>query len=831
LDRDGTNYKEWFRQLELTAQANGLTRFLTDKPASAPTVPTPEDDAYLKAMAMCERQLAQDGTLKCLIARTIHTELNTRFLKKNLAASEVLKALEEGLNPVSGQRYFMEVMKVLKFSNEPGESITASANRLRDSMLTLLTTYKEFSFEDFIKVLFINNQDSSYSLQKQLILGSNRLPNWEDMLSTLTEREVELKYAESNSGNVALQVRAAGPSKQQQPNRYSKRDDRPLCGSCGKRHNGRCWKDYPEDRNKFEQEQRAKQEQRKKQQQQPAKPQTAYNLMTTTALSSTSTTLTPNDWVVDSGASRHMCPNKTAYSTYRQYHTPSKVYLANGEVAECIGEGDIKLVTDTSQLIQLRGVLHVPSLKANLFSASQATKYSGTDIELSASGSMVTVNGKVLINFVQTDNLWLFQAQIVLPTTTAYNTYAYAYAEAKDAQLWHARFGHTSYSTLSNAVAKGLVNGIPVTASAFAKQIDCDVCVEGKQPRGSFPMNPKRATRPFELVHTDVCGAPSMPAGKDTGAHYIVSIICDFSGYAIIGTISRKSEATKFVKEHLLLIETQTGYPVKRIRHDRGGEYMCEELQAFYVAKGIIPELTPSYTPQLNGRAERFNRTLFDKIRCMLLHFELEKCMWDFAAKASVRVYNNTPKKGSEPTPIERVWGSKPDVSYFRVFGCEVLVQVPKHQRTKLDARTVKGVFVGYTRSESIYRILIGKNVREIASANIVFREHAAAAVKSAPAQLAHFELDPIDWDELFPFPVAPPPPPPLPLPPPSPVPTRTPSSEPATEEPSFHTGTSAEGEDTDTAATAAVPSLAANRQPLLNAVKPPARLDPSYTA
>jgi hypothetical protein len=61
---------------------------------------------------------------------------------------------------------------------------------------------------------------------------------------------------------------------------------------------------------------------------------------------------------------------------------------------------------------------------------------------------------------------------------------------------------------------------------------------------------------------------------------------------------------------------------VKRIRTDRGGENVNNELGAFYKGRCIVhetytPPYTPPYTPQQNGAAERLNKILNERVRAM----------------------------------------------------------------------------------------------------------------------------------------------------------------------------------------------------------------------
>ena len=62
------------------------------------------------------------------------------------------------------------------------------------------------------------------------------------------------------------------------------------------------------------------------------------------------------------------------------------------------------------------------------------------------------------------------------------------------------------------------------------------------------------------------------------------------------------------------MVEKQTGKSIKVLRSDRGGEYLSTEFLDYLKVNGILSEWTPPYTPQLNGVAERRNRTLLDMV-------------------------------------------------------------------------------------------------------------------------------------------------------------------------------------------------------------------------
>jgi transposase InsO family protein len=61
------------------------------------------------------------------------------------------------------------------------------------------------------------------------------------------------------------------------------------------------------------------------------------------------------------------------------------------------------------------------------------------------------------------------------------------------------------------------------------------------------------------------------------------------------------------------------------LRTDNEGEFCRNEFEEFCKKCGITRQKTTPYTPQQNGVAERMNRTLMEKARCMLSGVELGK--------------------------------------------------------------------------------------------------------------------------------------------------------------------------------------------------------------
>ena len=100
-------------------------------------------------------------------------------------------------------------------------------------------------------------------------------------------------------------------------------------------------------------------------------------------------------------------------------------------------------------------------------------------------------------------------------------------------------------------------------------------------------------------------------------------LIDDATCYCYVYLLKTKDEAFHYFKNFKVEVENQIERKIKRLRDDRGGEYISNEFSQFCAEYGIIHEVTPPYSPQSNGVAERKNRTLTDLVNAMLESFSM----------------------------------------------------------------------------------------------------------------------------------------------------------------------------------------------------------------
>ncbi|KAL0425549.1 UNVERIFIED_CONTAM: Retrovirus-related Pol polyprotein from transposon TNT 1-94 [Sesamum radiatum] len=252
------------------------------------------------------------------------------------------------------------------------------------------------------------------------------------------------------------------------------------------------------------------------------------------------------------------------------------------------------------------------------------------------------------------------------------------------------------------------------------------VKVEGK---GSVAINTKKGTthgtKQFgSSFYTDVCGPMRTPSHEQN--RYFILFIDDYSRMTWVYFMREKSEVFKVFKKFKNLVEKQSGRSIKVLRSDRGKEYNNSEFNKFCEEEGIEHQTTVSYNPQQNGVSERKNRTVMEMARSMLQEKHLPKAFWAEAVYTAVYLLNRCPTKAVQNmTPIEAWSGKKPSAKHLRVFGSICYVHIPTEKRHKLEEKTEKGIFLGYSTQSKGYRIYNLKTKKLIISRDVEFDEDA----------------------------------------------------------------------------------------------------------
>ena len=77
------------------------------------------------------------------------------------------------------------------------------------------------------------------------------------------------------------------------------------------------------------------------------------------------------------------------------------------------------------------------------------------------------------------------------------------------------------------------------------------------------------------------------------------------------------------------MLKNKKGRKIKIIRKDNDLEFCSKKFTQLCNENGILRHLTNLVNPKLNGLAKRMNRTLLERVRCMLFHAKLLKAFWE----------------------------------------------------------------------------------------------------------------------------------------------------------------------------------------------------------
>jgi hypothetical protein len=178
-------------------------------------------------------------------------------------------------------------------------------------------------------------------------------------------------------------------------------------------------------------------------------------------------------------------------------------------------------------------------------------------------------------------------------------------------------------------------------------------------------------------------------------------------------------------KEFKTESEKQTGRALCMLVSDGGGEFLNNDFKTFCASKGIIHHVSPAYSPQNNGMAERANQTALVKAQCLLVQSKLPKMFWAKAVNTAKHLSNLNPSATRKMIIPYEIWtGRKANLDVLRPFGCLTYLLIPKERRTfKLFPTAEKGLLLGYKNDFSSYRIYKLNERKVVKVRNITFDE------------------------------------------------------------------------------------------------------------
>jgi len=160
---------------------------------------------------------------------------------------------------------------------------------------------------------------------------------------------------------------------------------------------------------------------------------------------------------------------------------------------------------------------------------------------------------------------------------------------------------------------------------------------------------------------------------------YMISLIDDFTRYAEVNFLFKKSDASHILQAFCEKINTQTNRYSRSFRSDQEGEYINGERTDYFESKGIQHLVTAAYSPESHGVAERYNQTLTNMIRPSLDN--VPASLWAEVFNWACYVKNRLPHSAlMNRTPYEVLFNKKPTISHLRPFYTKCYVHIPEEK-------------------------------------------------------------------------------------------------------------------------------------------------------
>ncbi|GJU10515.1 retrovirus-related pol polyprotein from transposon TNT 1-94 [Tanacetum coccineum] len=209
--------------------------------------------------------------------------------------------------------------------------------------------------------------------------------------------------------------------------------------------------------------------------------------------------LEPDEWIKDSGCSKHMTGNRKLFSSYKAYNRGNIIFGSN--------------------------------LRGNIIGQICDNK---CIVTFSEHDSEITKDGKVTSRGIRKKGLYVIKLRdkpkdkICLATIDENST------------LWHRRLGHANMRLIQSLASKELVRNLP---KLKFDQHFCDACKNGKQAHTSHKAkNIVSTTRCLELLHMDLFGPSAV--WSYGGNRYTLVIVDNYSSKFFI--LNTKYYLTKF---------------------------------------------------------------------------------------------------------------------------------------------------------------------------------------------------------------------------------------------------------------------------------------------
>lgn len=177
-----------------------------------------------------------------------------------------------------------------------------------------------------------------------------------------------------------------------------------------------------------------------------------------------------DSWYLDTGCSNHMTCRKE-WLTNLDSSKRSKIRFADFSTVTSEGMGIVAIRRKDGHLALIQDVLYVPSMKCNLLSVGQLVEKGFSVLMKEGCLKMFDSNQKLMLRAPLSNNI-TFKIDI-----KGAEVHCLASTMSDENWLWHLRFGHLNFRSLSDLESKQMVNGLP---KITIPEKVCEGCIVAK---------------------------------------------------------------------------------------------------------------------------------------------------------------------------------------------------------------------------------------------------------------------------------------------------------------------------------------------------------------
>nr|GEV73165.1 Gag-Pol polyprotein [Tanacetum cinerariifolium] len=191
-----------------------------------------------------------------------------------------------------------------------------------------------------------------------------------------------------------------------------------------------------------------------------------------------------------------------------------------------------------------------------------------------------------------------------------------------------------NFRTLNELARKDLVRGLPKLK--YEKEYLCPSCQFGKSKKLSHPLKiVNNNTEVLNTLHMDLYRPMKVKSINEK--KYIMVIVNDYTRFGWVRFSRKKDETPEVFKKFIILTQRALNSTVRYLRTDNGTEFVNKTLTKFCEIVVITHNISVPQTLQQNDVVERWNQTLMEAARTMVIFAKALMFLWAEAMATAKR--------------------------------------------------------------------------------------------------------------------------------------------------------------------------------------------------